>query len=490
MKKINFIKSIALSVSALMVFSFSGCDYLSKLIDGAKDGNDSNVTDDDKNSTKPELTISQTEVTLSVGDEVQLTAASTDGSSVTWGVSPAGVVTVADGLVTGVAAGEATVWASTESLMVTCTVKVNPVQVKPDPPTGETLELSDKILSLEVGASATLTATCSIKDATVKWASSSPSVATVSNGKVTGKAKGSTTISASVDLPAGDKLTATCSVSVTTPAGSDKDGYKLVWFDEFNGTSLDTSKWGYQTGTQDHYGSSTGPDYWGNAELQYYTEDAVSVSGGMLKITATKQQAGDRPYTSGRILTRDKANWTYGYFEARMQTPTGNGMWPAFWMLPQPSSKANSDNVYGGWPMNGEIDIMEAKGRLGNIIDTTIHFGKVWPENQHITNSTYCGYPTDGYALSSATDNWHTYAVNWTQSSITWYADGVEVFKLTNDRWWTPSSAAASAPFDQPFYILLNLAVGGNYDGDIAPDHATFTSKSMYVDYVRVYEKL
>ncbi|MDE7168056.1 MAG: family 16 glycosylhydrolase [Clostridia bacterium] len=486
MKKINLLKGIALSVSALMVFSLSGCEYLDKITGG--DNNDKNNSGGNITSTPPAVYITQSEISLSVGDTILLEAVSTDGSAIIWESSSPEYATVEEGLVTGLAVGETTIMASTASVMATCTIKVNPAlagsTVTPDP---ETLVLALADFSLEVGGSVTLTATSSVAGATVKWSSSNPAVASVTNGKVTAKTAGTTKITAAV----GDTK-AVCQITVIRsglPADSAKPGYNLVWYDEFDGSSLDTTKWGYQYGTQDQYGSSTGAAYWGNSELQYYNEDAVSVSGGSLKITAKKQQQGDRPYTSGRILTRDKFSRTYGYFEAKMKTPTGNGMWPAFWMLPQPSTTANSDNIYGGWPNNGEIDIMEAKGRLGNIIDTTIHFGKLWPENQYITNTTTFGNPTDGYALSSATDNWHVYAVDWTKDAITWYADGEQVFKVTSDRWWTPSSNAASAPFDQPFYILLNLAVGGGYDGGIEPDYATFTSATMEVDYVRVYEK-
>ena len=465
MKKTSILKCIAASLSAVTLFAFSGCELI-----GLGTGNN--------DTPNPAIYISQTEISLAVGDCVQLNATATDGSIVFWESSNAAVATVVEGFVTGISEGEATIMASTDSVLTTCTIKVNKA---PDSNTNaETLVLSIANLSLEVGNSVTLTATSSDATAQIIWDSSNKTVATVANGKVTAKAVGKTTITANTGT-----AIAGCDITVTQglPENSYKDGFELVWFDEFNGTSLDMSKWGYQTGTQDQYGTATGASYWGNGEHQYYTQDAVSVADGSLKITAKRQAMGDRPYTSGRILTRDKASWTYGYFEAKIKSPTGSGMWPAFWMLPQPSAPNSLDNQYGGWPNNGEIDIMEAKGRLMNKVDTTIHFGQSWPNNQYLSGTA---------TLTSNIDQWHTYALEWTADYLAWFADGKQVYKLTNSQWWTPSSSAASAPFDKPFYILLNLAVGGTYDyiseNNYAQPDASFTSASMYVDYVRVYK--
>ena len=468
MKKSNFLKILALTVCTLIAFSLGGCNFISGIIGGTTGGIEGGGDE------TPVLTLSQTELSLAVNQNVQLTAYTNNGAAVSWGTLNSNIATVEGGLVTGVSEGETVVWAETSALMATCTVTVSGGQAE------GTLTLSQTTLNMEVGSSATLTANCSVAGATIKWSSALAGVATVANGKVTAVSKGYTVITAKAELPTGGTLSATCVVTVTEPAGASKPGYNLVWCDEFDGASLDTSKWGYQTGTQDKYSDS--PTYWGNNEQQYYTQDAVAVENGALKITATKRKMGDRSYTSGRILTRDKAYWTYGYFEAKMKTPTGNGMWPAFWMLPQPTnSNVSSGNAYGTWPLNGEIDIMEAKGRLNNVTDHTIHFGSMWPANQ---------YRTGNYTLTgSTTAEWHTYAVDWTSQAITWYVDGVQAFKLTNNLWYTDGSSAASAPFDKDFYILFNLAVGGNYDGGVAPDDASFTSATMEVDYVRVYKK-
>ncbi len=438
-------------------------------------------------SADPAVYISQSVISLTEGQTVQLSAVASDSATVSWVSGNEAIAMVsAEGLVTAKSEGEAVITAATSSALASCTVKVaKKAQAgePAEPVDPEVLVLTLDGLELTVGESVTLKATSSL-GGQIEWSSSNVTVATVSNGLVTAAAKGEAVIKAKTDY-----AEAQCTVTVKEAShpvipdpDADKEGYRLVWRDEFNGASLDTAKWGYQTGIKDIYGSSVGPDYWGNGELQYYTEDAVSVENGSLKITATKQQQGDRPYTSGRILTRDKASFTYGYFEARMKTPTGSGMWPAFWMLPQPSSPANSENEYGGWPANGEIDIMEAKGRLENKVDTTLHFGKAWDAHDYVTKET---------TLSSNTDEWHTYAVDWTADAISWFVDGQKVLTVTKDRWWSQdvSNQGKSQPFDKPFYIIFNLAVGGMYDSYNQPD-GSFTSAAMYVDYVRVYEAL
>lgn len=477
MKKTGLTKWIVCILAVTLVFLFGGCQLLGLSTGG--------------NDVDPAIYIYQSVIQLEVGQTVQLQVASTENSKIDWVSYDEDIATVKDGLVTAVGVGECEIVAVSDNAMTSITVKVTEQQSTPpvdpdDPDTpveNEVLVLVVSALTLEVGESVTLKATSKLND-TITWNSSVPAVASVDNGVVKALSNGETIITASTS-----KAQAQCKVTVTDAELGDaaKTGYRLVWRDEFNGNSLDTTKWGYQLGIQDVYGSSYGPEYWGNGELQYYTQDAVSVADGMLKITATKQaMPNGRTYSSARILTRDKASWTYGYFEARMKTPTGNGMWPAFWMLPQPSTTANSNNIYGGWPYNGEIDIMEAKGRLMNKVDTTLHFGPVsdggWASH----------YVTKATTLTSNTDEWHTYAVEWTSSYITWYVDGNAVQTVSSSTWYSRSPAAegnASAPFDQPFYILLNLAVGGQYDGGVQPD-GSFTSASMYVDYVRVYEKI
>lgn len=364
-----------------------------------------------------------------------------------------------------------------------------------DKPAAVTVGISAAKVSVEEGKTVTLSAIASDGSAIV-WSSGDENVAAVKDGVVTGVSEGKTKITASCA-----RALAVCQVTVLPksaqpdqpdepeepdvpdnpkPNFPDGENYALVFSDEFDGEALNRSNWNYQLGTQDVYhGKVSGPSYWGNNEQQYYTEDAVSVSGGMLKITAEKRREGDRDYTSGRIVTRDLHSFTYGYFEAKMKLPVGTGMWPAFWMLPQPNSFNSTDNDHGGWAANGEIDIMEAKGRLPDKASGTVHYGGNWPQNTYSTNE---------HTLNGTIDLWHTYAVEWTEDALKWYFDGELILTVTSDTWWTTASKDKSAPFDKPFYILFNLAVGGNFDGGLKPSD-DFKSDSMYVDYVRVFAK-
>lgn len=244
-------------------------------------------------------------------------------------------------------------------------------------------------------------------------------------------------------------------------------GWKLVWSDEFNGSAIDTSKWSFEVNALGGY----------NNELQYYTArpENARIEDGHLVIEARKENytssEGTRGYTSARMRTLNKGDWLYGRMEARIKLPGGQGIWPAFWMLP-------TDNKYGAWAASGEIDIMEAinLNANNNNVYGSIHFGGVSPNNTHITV---------GYGLpDSAINNYHVYAVEWEPTQIRWYVDGA--LYSTQSSWWS-AGGAYPAPFDQRFHILLNLAVGGNWPGN--PDGSTVFSQQMDVDYVRVYQK-
>ena len=260
--------------------------------------------------------------------------------------------------------------------------------------------------------------------------------------------------------------------------------FKLHWYDEFDGTSLDESKWGYQMGR----GEST--DNWGNNEQQFYTSqsthDNIIVEDGMLTIRGkreTPSYTGWNPhrnrnetanYTSARILTRGKYFTTYGRIEARISLPIAEGLWPAFWMMPEKS-------VYGGWARSGEIDIMEAKGRLPNRYGGTIHFGGGWPNNRYLTTGDYT------FPGGKNIGDFHVYAVEWKEGEFRWFCDGVQI-GMRNSGWYAePGGAAFPAPFNQDFHIILNLAIGGQFDGDRVPP-ASWQSGDMKIDYVRVYK--
>jgi hypothetical protein len=176
-----------------------------------------------------------------------------------------------------------------------------------------------------------------------------------------------------------------------------------------------------------------------------------------------------RNYTSARLRTLSKGDWTYGRFEARMKLPYGQGLWPAFWMLP-------TDGVYGEWAASGEIDIMEIIGSQPNVLHGTIHYHGEWPNNW---------YSGASYTLSSGdfSDDFHVFAIEWEEGEIRWYVDGIHY--STKNSWDTTSGAPFPAPFDEDFHILLNVAVGGNWPG--SPDGTTVFPQRMEVDYVRVY---
>ena len=239
--------------------------------------------------------------------------------------------------------------------------------------------------------------------------------------------------------------------------------WELVWSDEFDGTSLNGSNWSYDIGN--------GNGGWGNNELEYYRSQNVSVSGGYLTIEAREESYAGYDYTSGKIHSRNKQDFLYGKIEARMKLPTGQGIWPAFWMMP-------TDSVYGGWPLSGEIDIMEMINEATTVYGT-LHFGQSYPNNQQ-TGASY----SPGVDLSQG---FHTYTLEWGPAVMRWYVDDVLFSTKTNDLWWTISAPDNPlAPFDQSFYLILNLAVGGNWPG--YPDATTVFPQQYVIDYVRVYE--
>lgn len=257
-------------------------------------------------------------------------------------------------------------------------------------------------------------------------------------------------------------------VSITVSNPPPIPGWQLVWNDEFNGSSVDLTKWGFDIGD-----GCPGNCNWGNNELQYYTSRAtnVFVTNGMLNIVARKEvpQYLGFDYTSAKLKTQNLFSKKYGRFEFRARVPQGQGYWPALWMMPQGS-------VYGGWAASGEIDVMENKGRLPTIVSGAIHYGGSWPNNT-FAFAEYT-FPNGGVAT-----DFHIYALEWTTNSLKWYVDGVLFQTRTS---WYSTAAPYPAPFDQPFYLIMNLAVGGNFDGN--PDGSTVFPGLMQVDYVRVYD--
>jgi beta-glucanase (GH16 family) len=237
----------------------------------------------------------------------------------------------------------------------------------------------------------------------------------------------------------------------------------LVWSDEFDYNGLpDSTKWSYDVGGHG----------WGNEELQYYTDKRLEnarVENGKLIIEARKENYEGNDYTSARLVTRNNGDWTYGRIEIRARLPQGKGTWPALWMLP-------TKWIYGSgdWPDVGEIDIMEHVGHKEGEIHGTIHTH----DFNHMDGTQKSGQTFVGDAVSA----FHVYAIEWTKEEIRWYVDGSKFFTYENngDGW-------SAWPFDHPFHLIMNIAVGGTWGGAEGVDDTIFPQK-LEVDYVRVYQ--
>lgn len=236
----------------------------------------------------------------------------------------------------------------------------------------------------------------------------------------------------------------------------------LIWSDEFNGSSLNEEDWNIQIGD----GCDLGICDWGNSEQQWYARENLVVENGILKINARRENIGGKSYTSGRITTKGKQDFRYGYYEARIKVPAGGGLWPAFWML-------STDEVYGGWPASGEIDIMEWIGNEPEVLFGTLHYGQDFPNNSSTGDQLLL---TD----KAWSDDYHIYAIDWQEDYISWFVDGHRYGikrpgNLSPERW----------PFDQDFHFLLNLALGGTFGGALS---STAIPATMEIDYLRVYD--
>lgn len=295
-------------------------------------------------------------------------------------------------------------------------------------------------------------------------------------------------------------LGAEAGVSVDRAAPADEvagaGAWRLVWSDEFEGESLDRTKWQPE---ESCWGG-------GNNERQCYVDsiENIEVKDGVLRLIA-RQGAHEGPlfpegmegapggtaekdYTSGKLRTRGLAAFKYGRFSARIKLPAGQGTWSAFWMMPE-------HNVYGNWPLSGEVDIMEAvnletacaecPGGIERRTSGALHYGEQAPGN------TYLFSYADGTADIGPSDEWREYAVEWAEGTIQWFVDGQIFMRLDSSQWFTGSPLAEGrtfAPFDQSFHLALNLAVGGNLAekaNGMGFDPASFPA-DMQVDWVRV----
>src|SRR5437879_11131459 len=270
-------------------------------------------------------------------------------------------------------------------------------------------------------------------------------------------------------LPAAALLLLSCGGGATLQAPP-ATGFKLAWSDEFNGadgSSPDSSKWTYDTGGKG----------WGNKELECYTNrlQNAQVKSGNLVITAQKESITcsdgvSSSYTSARLKTQGLFSQAYGRFEARIKIPAGQGMWPAFWML-------GNDIGTVGWPKCGEIDIMENIGKEPGTVHGPLH------SSSTVAQTSDASAPFSLPAGQNFAADFHLYAVEWEPGSIRFYVDSSLYATFTQSQW----PAGGSWSFDHPFFILLNVAVGGNWPG--SPDATAVFPQEMLVDYVRVYTK-
>lgn len=353
----------------------------------------------------------------------------------------------------------------------------------------DSIEITNPIDRLVLGQTYQLNTST---DEEIIWESGNTNIVSIDKeGVLTGKKIGSTTIYASlaIDSSVSTEMNITVVNKTPTPTSSSSSSnnnsssssqtdsienenpnpkkYKLNWHDEFDGNSLNMNYWSYQEGD----GSQYGIPGWGNSEQQYYSQDNVSINNGALKITARRENKGGKAYTSARIRTANKVAFTYGRIEAKIKLPPYQGLWPAFWMLPDTTT-------YGNWPNSGEIDIMEAKGRLSNETSAAIHFAN--NNNQHAYNTGTCDL---NQTLSSNMKDWHTYAVEWESDSLFFYVDDICFFGSKCNQ-YSGVQGNSGQPFDKNFHILLNLAVGGMFDNYINPNDSDLPA-SMEVDYVR-----
>lgn len=273
-----------------------------------------------------------------------------------------------------------------------------------------------------------------------------------------------------------------------------RKGWTLVWADEFDGPEVDRTKWDFDIGNGFHDDKNDAwVPGWGNEELQYYTDEPENVvlRDGCLVIRAVKAPLHGCGYTSARLKTKRRDGTvlfatTYGRIEFRARVPWGKGLWPALWMLPV-------DDAYGGWAASGEIDLMEIVGEKPHEVLNSIHFGSSFPGRELITT-------VHALPAGSSVSDWHTYAVEWEPGEIRFYVDDVQT--CTHDHWWSCSRLGAEggvaprneadlnpwpAPFDRPFYLLMNIAVGGNFPG--VPNEQTQFPAELVVDHVRVYRR-
>jgi beta-glucanase (GH16 family) len=258
-------------------------------------------------------------------------------------------------------------------------------------------------------------------------------------------------------------------LALTQTAGGPQGNWNIIWSDEFNGSSISPANWTFDIGN--------GSGGWGNNEQEYYTSlpQNAYVSDGLLHIVGLNQSYNGYNYTSARMKSEGLFTALYGRFAFRVKLPTGQGLWPAIWMMPE-------DSIYGPWAASGEIDVMENMGSNPTNVFGTLHFGGPYPANSQSHGPSY------NFVPGTSVTNFNVYLLEWTTNAITWYLNGQLYETQTN--WWSSSTTNTRiqnlypAPFNEPFYLIMNLAIGGTLGGAI--DASIFPS-DMQVDYVRLY---
>ncbi len=240
------------------------------------------------------------------------------------------------------------------------------------------------------------------------------------------------------------------------------EGFESVWVDEFDGPEIDLDNWTFEIGN--------GQEGWGNNELEYYTDrpENASIQDGNLVIHATNVPWVGRQYTSARMITRDKKEFKFGRIDIRAKIPKTQGIWPALWML-----GANFGEI--GWPQCGEIDIMELVGHFPSIVHGTIHYGDDFPNNS---------FKGESFSIAPNTfdEEFHVFTLLWDLNRIAWYVDDIVYYEID------PTTLDGKPyPFNQDFFFLFNVAIGGNWPGN--PDQTTEFPQEMIVDYIRVFQK-
>lgn len=411
---------------------------------------------------------------LHVGDTLNLTATINNevSTDIIWSSSDENVIEIDEnGSLLAKNIGVATIYASyslNESKNTSITFEVTGLN------TNISISITNKINELMIDEEHKLKVNLLNSTMGIEYSSSDEEIASIDfEGFLYGRKKGECTIYATSKENPSIKDSFNIKVLDNDEDRTEIKGYKLKFADYFDGTSLNTNYWSYQIGDGSQYGIYG----WGNNEKQYYQESNVSLRDGKLIITGRKENRNGFAYTSGRIRTANKVAMKYGRVEAKIKLPVGNGLWPAFWLLPD-------NSPYGGWPNSGEIDIMEAKGRITNETSGALHFAN--PNKTHNFISKPCPFRSNNLEIhgeKSITD-YHIYALEWEENEMRWFVDDYNFMTINS---WTCATNDYPAPFNTNFHILLNLAIGGNFDNNILPNDSDLPCE-MVVDYVKWYQ--